>query len=62
MKVKLTSGLVIHRHFDQIRKITVDKPPVESVPETDPEAYTYISVNSDGPEAVSRKGPDHLEL
>ena len=49
VKVKLTSGLVIHRHFDQVRKRTVDEPPVKSTSESDPEAYTYISVNSDEP-------------
>ena len=47
MKVKLTNSLVIHRHFDQVRKRTVNDPPAESSPESDPEAYTYISVNSD---------------
>ena len=49
VKVKLISGLVIHRHFDQVRKRTVDEPPVELASESDPEAYTYISVNSDEP-------------
>ena len=49
VKVKLINGLVIHRHFDQISKRTVDDPPVESASESDPEAYTYISVNSDEP-------------
>ena len=47
VKVKLTSGLVIHRHFDQIRKRTVDEPTVEPASECDSKAYTYISVNSD---------------
>ena len=47
VKVKLTSGLVIHRHFDQIRKKTVKEPTVEPASECDSEAYTYISVNSD---------------
>ena len=46
VKVKLTSGLVIHRHFDQIRKRTVKEPTVEPASECDSEAYTYISVNS----------------
>ena len=49
VKVKLTNGLVIHRHFDQVHKRTINDPPAESAPESDPEAYTYISVNSDEP-------------
>ena len=49
VKVKLASGLVIHCHFNQACKRTVDKPPVESVSESDLEAYIYISVNSDEP-------------
>ena len=49
VKVKLTNGLVIHRHFDQVRKRTINDLPAESAPESDPEAYTYISVNSDEP-------------
>ena len=47
VKVKLTSGLVIHHHFDQIRKRTVEEPTVEPASECDSEAYTYVSVNSD---------------
>ena len=47
VKVKLISDLVIHRHFDQIRKRTVEEPTVEPASECDSEAYTYISVNSD---------------
>ena len=47
VKVKLTSGLVIHRDFDQIRKRTVDEPTVDPASECDSKAYTYISVNSD---------------
>ena len=58
VKVKLTSGLVIHRHFDQIRERTVDEPPVESVSESDPEAYTYISVNSDKPVSETVLSPE----
>ena len=38
---------MIHRHFDQIRKRTVEEPTVEPASECDSEAYTYISVNSD---------------
>lgn len=45
ISVAQRSGLVIHRHFDQIRKRTVDEPPVEPTSECDSEAYTYISVN-----------------
>ena len=56
VKVKLTSGLVIYRHFDQIRKRTVDEPPIES--ESDPEAYTYISVNSDKPVSETVSSPE----
>ena len=60
VKVKLTSSLVIHHHFDQIRKRTVDEPPVESVSESDPEAYTYIqvSVNSDEPVSETVSSPE----
>lgn len=49
VKVKLTSGLIIHRHFDQIHKRTVDEPPVVPTSECDPEAYIYISVDSNEP-------------
>jgi len=67
IKVKLTSGLVIHRHFDQIRR-TVDEPTVEPASECDSEAYTYISVNSEesvasetvaSPEAPAAKQTPH---
>ena len=44
VKVKLTSGLVIHRHLDQIRKRTVEESPV---PDTDPDAYAYFPMNND---------------
>ena len=58
VKVKLTSGLVVHCHFDQIRKRIADEPPVESVSESHPKAYTYISVNSDKPVSETVSSPE----
>ena len=50
LKVKLTSGLVMHHHFDQIRKRSVEEIPKgkELVPDSD--ANTYLPVNNDKPE------------
>ena len=53
LKVKLISGLVIHRHFDQIHKRTVDKIPEDRELVTDSDAYTYFSVNNDESETIS---------
>ena len=47
VKVKLASGLVICHHFDQIHKRTFDKTPVDKVPESDSDAYTYFPMDSD---------------
>jgi len=74
-KVKLSSGLVIHRHFDQICKRTVDNP----VLATDPDIYADFMVNISDNELSqtssmeqapqnrryplrTRKAPDHLNL
>ena len=53
LKVKLTSGLVIHRHFDQIRKRSVDVKPGDTELVADSDAYTYLPVNNDDPETTS---------
>jgi len=44
VNVKLFSGLVVHRHFDQIRKRTVAEQPVL---ETDPDMYADCSPKTD---------------
>ena len=41
VKVKLTSGLVIHHHFDQISKELLTNPQLSQC-----QSYTYIPVNS----------------
>ena len=50
---KLTSGLVIHRHFDQICKRSTEEIPKDTELVTDFDAYTYLPVNSDKPETSS---------
>ena len=52
LKVKLTSGLVIHRHFDQIRKGSVDVTPGDTELIADSDAYTYLPINNDNPETT----------
>ena len=59
VKVKLFNGLVIHRHLDQIRKRSVEE---TTVPESNPDAYTYIPVNRDRPETVSSSVDPHPEV
>ena len=49
----LTSGLVIHHHFDQIRKRSVEEIPKDTELVTDSDAYTYLPVSNDEPETSS---------
>ena len=53
LKVKLTSGLVMHHHFDQIRKRSVEEIPKDKELVPDSDAYTYLPVNNDKPETNS---------
>ena len=52
LKVKLTSSLVIHRHFDQICKGSADVTPGDTELIADCDAYTYLPVNNDDPETT----------
>ena len=60
VKVKLTSGLVIPRHFDQSRKRLVEEILKGTELVTDSDDYTYLPVNNDEPETSSSqlKSPD----
>ena len=53
LKVKVTSGLVINRHFDQICKRSVEKFLNGTMLVTDSDAYTNLPVNNDEPETSS---------
>ena len=53
LKVKLTSGLVMNRRFDQICKRSVEKFVKDTVLVIDSDAYTYLPVNNDEPETGS---------
>ena len=53
LKVRLTSGLVIHHHFDQIRKRSLDEIPEDKELVTDSDAYTYFPVSNDKSETIS---------
>ena len=53
IKIKLTSGLVIHCHFDQIRKRSIEEIPKDTELVTDSDAYAYLPVNNDEPETSS---------
>ena len=44
---------MIHCHFDQIRKRSVDEIPEDKELATDSDAYTYFPVNNDESEIVS---------
>ena len=50
LKVKLTSGLVMNCHFDQICKRSVEQIPIYTELVMDSDAYTYLPVNNDEPE------------
>ena len=53
VKVKLTSGLVIHHHFDQISKELLTNPQLSQC-----QSYTYIPVNSDEPVSETVSSPE----
>ena len=53
LKVKLTSDFVIHHHFDQIRKRSIEEIPQNTELVTDSDVYAYFPVNNDKPETSS---------